>query len=212
MNDVERKNHWENIYQTKQLNEVSWYQPTPQTSLNFFKELTIDKTANIIDIGGGDSFLVDNLLQQGYQNITVLDIAIHAIERAKKRLGSLAAKVKWIETDIINFKPTEKYDFWHDRAAFHFLTSANDINAYIQIAQESINPNGIMVIGTFSNDGPLKCSGINIQQYSAQSLSALFSHSFTTIQSFTTNHLTPFNTQQNFLFCSFRKLSSAINK
>jgi 2-polyprenyl-3-methyl-5-hydroxy-6-metoxy-1,4-benzoquinol methylase len=212
MNDVERKNHWENIYQTKQLNEVSWYQPTPQTSLNFFKELTIDKTANIIDIGGGDSFLVDNLLQQGYQNITVLDIALHAIERAKKRLGSLAAKVKWIETDIINFKPTEKYDFWHDRAAFHFLTSANDINAYIQIAQESINPNGIMVIGTFSNDGPLKCSGINIQQYSAQSLSALFSHSFTTIQSFTTNHLTPFNTQQNFLFCSFRKLSSAINK
>lgn len=212
MNDVERKNHWENIYQTKQLNEVSWYQPTPQTSLNFFKELTIDKTANIIDIGGGDSFLVDNLLQQGYQNITVLDIAIHAIERAKKRLGSLASNVKWIESDIINFKPTEKYDFWHDRAAFHFLTSANDINAYIQIAQESINPNGIMVIGTFSNDGPLKCSGINIQQYSAQSLSALFSHSFTTIQSFTTNHLTPFNTQQNFLFCSFRKLSSAINK
>lgn len=206
MNDVERKNHWENIYQTKQLNEVSWYQPTPQTSLNFFKELNIDKAANIIDIGGGDSFLVDNLLQQGYQHITVLDIANHAIERAKKRLGSLASNVKWIESDIINFKPTEKYDFWHDRAAFHFLTTVNDINAYIQITQESIHPNGIMVIGTFSEEGPLKCSGINIQQYSAQSLSALFSHSFKTIQSFTTNHLTPFNTQQNFLFCSFRKL------
>jgi trans-aconitate methyltransferase len=127
MENFDRKKHWENIYQTKQLSEVSWFQPTPETSLDFFNQFNVPTTAKIIDIGGGDSFLVDNLLDLGYEDITVLDISEAAIDRAKKRLGVQASNVKWIVTDVTKFKPTEKYDFWHDRAAFHFLTDEQKI-------------------------------------------------------------------------------------
>ena len=146
----DRKSHWEKIYQTKDLKEVSWYQPTPTTSLEFLKQFNVPVTAKIIDVGGGDSLLVDHLLNLGYQNITVLDISEAAIEKAKLRLGSKALKVKWIVADAANFKPTEQYDFWHDRAAFHFLTNEHDINNYINTIQNFIKPNAILVIGTFS--------------------------------------------------------------
>lgn len=122
MEPFNRKKHWENIYQTKELNEVSWFQPTPETSLSFFKEFKVPLNAKIIDIGGGDSFLVDHLLELGYTDITVLDISSAAIERAKKRLGDKAQRVEWMVADAATFQPTEQYDFWHDRAAFHFLT------------------------------------------------------------------------------------------
>jgi trans-aconitate methyltransferase len=128
MEDFDRKKHWENIYHTKELNEVSWFQSTPETSLDFFKDFSVPETAKIIDIGGGDSYLVDNLLDLGYKDITVLDISEAAIERAKQRLGERAGKVKWIVADAVTFKPKEKYDFWHDRAAFHFLTDEQDIS------------------------------------------------------------------------------------
>ncbi|MCZ2223594.1 MAG: nodulation S family protein [Chitinophagales bacterium] len=206
MADFDRKKHWENIYQTKQLNEVSWYQPTPQTSINFIEQFNLPKSANIIDVGGGDSFLVDYLIDNNYQNITVLDISEAAIERVKKRLGNNAKKVNWIVSDIVQFNTTEKFDFWHDRAAFHFLTEEKEIASYVQLLQNKINTDGILVIGTFSEQGPLKCSGINIKQYSENSLTSLLSNSFEKINCFTTNHQTPFNTLQNFLFCSFKKL------
>lgn len=122
-------------------------------------------TAKVIDIGGGDSFLVDHLLDLGYQDITVLDISEAAIERAKQRLGDNAKNIKWIVADAATFKPMEKYDFWHDRAAFHFLTDEQEISSYLQTAQENINPTGVLVIGTFSQQGPEKCSGIEIKQY-----------------------------------------------
>ena len=124
------KKHWENIYATKGMQEVSWYQKSPQTSLNLISQLQLSKHASIIDIGAGDSFLVDELLKLGYTNISVLDISVNAIKRAKKRLGELAKNVKWIVTDITEFNPTEKYDLWHDRAVFHFLTQEKDINIY----------------------------------------------------------------------------------
>lgn len=207
MEDFDRKKHWENIYQTKQLNEVSWFQPTPATSLNLLKQFNIPSTAKIIDIGGGDSFLVDNLLDLNYQDITVLDISELALERAKQRLGDRAKKVKWVVADIANFKSTEKYDFWHDRAAFHFLTKEHEIKSYLNTIKESINPTGIIVIGTFSEKGPTKCSGIDIKQYTEALMTDYFNADFKKINCITIDHETPFKTVQKFIFCSFKKRS-----
>lgn len=205
METFDRKKHWENIYQTKQPDEVSWYQPTAETSLNFIKQFNIQVTAKIIDIGGGDSFLVDNLLDLGYQDISVLDISEAALDRAKQRLGDRAKKVKWIVADAATFKPVEQYDFWHDRAAFHFLTQENEIENYIDTVQKSIKPTGALVIATFSEQGPEKCSGIEIKQYSEISMTERLKKYFEKIKCITMDHKTPFDTIQNFVFCSFRK-------
>ncbi|MBL7869776.1 MAG: class I SAM-dependent methyltransferase [Flavobacterium lindanitolerans] len=201
----DRKNHWENIYQTRSLEEVSWYQPTPETSLALIKEFDLPKAAKIIDIGAGDSFLVDHLLDLGFVNITVLDISASAIERAKQRLGNKSANIKWIVADASDFQPKEQYDFWHDRAAFHFLTADKEIDNYIQTASNAVSKNGIMVIGTFSEEGPKKCSGIDIQQYSESTLVSRFQKHFEKIECFTIDHKTPFDTVQNFVFCSFKR-------
>ncbi|MCO6460886.1 MAG: class I SAM-dependent methyltransferase [Saprospiraceae bacterium] len=208
MEFFDRKKHWEKIYQTKQNIEVSWFEPTPETSLDFFKQFNVPTTAKVIDIGGGDSFLVDHLLESGYQDISVLDISASAIDRAKKRLGDKAKRVKWIVADAANFKPTDKYDFWHDRAAFHFLTDEQDISNYLETARQNINPAGILVIGTFSEQGPTKCSGIEIKQYSETSMTARLKRYFEKIKCITVDHKTPFDTIQNFIFCSFKKLQT----
>lgn len=202
---MDKKKHWENIYQTKELTEVSWYQPVPQTSLDLLKQYNIAPNSNIIDVGGGDSFLVDHLLKLGFSNISVLDISEEAITRAKKRLGDKASKVNWIVSDITNFKPLTKYDFWHDRAAFHFLTEEKDIEKYLQVVKEGLNQNGITAIGTFSETGPTKCSGIEIKQYSENSLKEQFQSDFEMINSFNVDHKTPFETLQNFTFGIFKR-------
>lgn len=209
MEKFDRKKHWENIYQTKDFKDVSWFQPSPNTSLEFFKQLKVPFNAKIIDIGGGDSLLVDHLLERGYQNITVLDISHTAINKAKLRIGERSNMVKWIVADAASFKPTEKYDFWHDRAAFHFLTEEQEISNYLEIAQQYINPNGILVIGTFSENGPKKCSGIEIKQYSETTMNERLKMFFEKIKCITVDHTTPFDTIQNFVFCSFRKLQSS---
>lgn len=209
MGNFDRKNHWENIYNTKELKDVSWFQVRPETSLDFFKQFNVPTTAKIIDIGGGDSMLVDHLLDLGYQDISVLDISESAIERAKVRLGQKANNVKWIVADAATFVPTEQYDFWHDRAAFHFLTEENEISNYLETAQKSINPKGILVIGTFSEQGPKKCSGIEIKQYSETSMTDRLKIFFEKIKCITVDHITPFDTIQNFVFCSFKKLNTA---
>ncbi|AWW00781.1 class I SAM-dependent methyltransferase [Arcticibacterium luteifluviistationis] len=209
MESINRKNHWENIYKTKKLKDVSWFEPTPETSLGFFQQFSIPHAAKIIDIGGGDSLLVDHLLKLGYLDISVLDISEAALERAKQRLGDQANEVKWIVSDAATFKPTEKYDFWHDRAAFHFLTEKRDISNYLETAQNYINPKGILVIGTFSKNGPEKCSGIQIKQYSETSMTERLKAFFEKIKCITIDHKTPFNTIQNFVFCSFRKAQLA---
>ncbi len=204
METFNRKNHWEKIYDTKQLNEVSWYQPTPETSLHFIEKTGLSKDASIIDIGGGDSFLVDNLIKLRFTNITVLDISKNAIERAKKRLGKSASKIEWIVSDISDFVPTKKYDLWHDRAAFHFLNQKHEIEKYAQTVQDSLCESGQLIIGTFSKSGPLKCSGIEITQYNPEDLALVFSD-LNLIEHQQINHQTPFDTKQNFTFCRFTK-------
>jgi ubiquinone/menaquinone biosynthesis C-methylase UbiE len=203
---MSNKEHWEKIYNSKQFSEVSWYQATPKMSLDFLKELHISKDAAIIDVGGGDSYFVDNLLALGYTNITVLDISEAAINRAKKRLGARAGLINWVTSDITNFVPDRVFDFWHDRAAFHFLTSEEEIKNYLAVANQSLSPSGKLVIGTFSNTGPEKCSGLQVKQYSRDSLTSTLDKWFQKIKCIQTDHITPFNTVQNFLFCSFKKI------
>lgn len=201
---TERKSHWENVYTSKQPNEVSWTQDVPQTSLDFINGFGLPKAAKIIDIGGGDSKLVDCLLDLGYQDITVLDISAKALERAQQRLGNRSGLVKWIVSDITAFKPTEQYEVWHDRATFHFLTKPEQIQSYLKIAQEAIA--GYLVLGTFSENGPEKCSGLEIKQYSEKQLDLQLADGFQKLRCITEDHVTPFNTTQNFLFCSFKRL------
>jgi trans-aconitate methyltransferase len=199
-----RKNHWETVYETKQPNEVSWTQENPKTSIDFIRETHIEKSAKIIDIGGGDSKLVDFLLEEGYENITVLDISSTALERAKKRLGKNAEKVSWIASDITEFKPDTSYDIWHDRATFHFLTTGEQINKYVEITEKWVS--GFLIIGTFSNQGPKKCSGLEIKQYSETELEKQFSNRFKKLKCISEDHTTPFETKQNFTFCAFEKI------
>jgi len=202
---MERKEHWENVFSTKTEKEVSWYQQYPQTSMDFITALHLPLDAKIIDIGGGDSYLMDALLDLGYTNLTLLDISAKAIERIKSRLGEKASKVNFIVSDILDFKPTEQYDFWHDRACFHFLTLANDVEKYSAIVSQAIANEGKLFIGTFSDNGPKKCSGLEITQYNMESLRLVFVKDFELIGCFTEEHLTPFDTIQNFLFCGFKK-------
>lgn len=197
------KDHWQNVYETKSPNEVSWTQKIPQTSLNLIEEASKDKSSKIIDIGGGDSNPVDFLLRKEFKNISVLDISAKALEKAKTRLGTQAKNIDWITTDITEFKTNTKYDIWHDRAAFHFLTTEEEIKKYVEIVRDAVSD--MLIIGTFSVNGPQKCSGLPIVQYDEERLKNIFSTDFELVKSFTENHITPFNTIQNFIFCQFKK-------
>lgn len=199
----ENKNHWENVYQKKGPGEVSWTQEKPQTSLDLIHSFGLDKSARIIDIGGGDSKLVDFLLDEGYENITVLDISSAALSKAKARLGERAARVTWVESDITQFNTPAEYDIWHDRATFHFLITPEQIDKYIDIAAAKVK--GFMSIGTFSHNGPEKCSGLIIKRYAEDELIASLNKAFNKLECITEDHTTPFGTSQNFLFCSFRR-------
>lgn len=204
MENSKRKNHWESVYETKALGETSWYQPVPETSLNFLHRFNIPITSKVIDIGGGDSLLVDHLLNMGFQHVTVLDISHSAIQRAKERLGEKAHLVTWVVSDILDIVPDIKYDVWHDRATFHFLTQVDEIQKYLNIAHSALTKDALMILGTFSENGPKKCSGIDIKQYSESSLVDLLSPLFTKMECLTVDHITPFNVVQNFVFCSFK--------
>lgn len=201
--DTQRKTHWETVYETKQPNEVSWTQEKPEISLQIIHSFNLEKNAKIIDIGGGDSKLVDYLLADGFEDITVLDISEMALKRAQARLGEKASKVKWIVSDITEFEPTDQYDIWHDRATFHFLTQNTQISKYLDIARKSVK--GYLAIGTFSDNGPKKCSGLEIKQYTETDLQNQLADGFAKIKCITEDHITPFNTIQNFLFCSFKR-------
>ncbi len=201
---ADTKEHWETIYKTKQPNEVSWTQEVPTASLAFIHQFNIPKAAKIIDIGGGDSNLVDFLLAEGFTNLSVLDISEAAILKAQERLGADASRVNWIVCDILEFKPTEKYDVWHDRAAFHFQIETAKINTYLSIVKNAVD--GMVIIGTFSTDGPTKCSGLEIQQYDEDGMKAKFIKSdFKNLECKREDHITPSGAVQNFVFCSFMK-------
>ncbi|HZX58904.1 MAG TPA: class I SAM-dependent methyltransferase, partial [Mucilaginibacter sp.] len=184
--------------------QVSWYEPIPETSLSIIARFNLPKDAAIIDIGGGDSLLVDYLLLMGYSNITVLDISAKAIERAQARLGEKAQLVTWLVRDVLDFTTTQQYDLWHDRAAFHFFTDMNEQERYLDSVHQYLKPNGYLVLSTFSTEGPETCSGLPVQQYSENSLSKLFNRYFEKIRCFTKMHITPFHTVQSFVFCSFQ--------
>lgn len=174
------KAHWENIYSNKKFEDVSWYQKKPETSLEFIMSLKLEKNARILDMGGGDSFLVDFLLAEGFTDITVADISEKALERAKKRLGKNAEKIKWVVTDASKFSPSEEFDLWHDRAAFHFLAERVQLNNYLHILHKALRPGGYVVLGTFSEEGPAKCSGIEIKQYSIKEMQDVVGNNYTT--------------------------------
>ncbi len=205
MEILDRKLHWEKIYSTKKPREMSWFQEVPSTSIQLIKELNLPLSAKIFDNGGGDSLFVDNLLEMGFENITVLDISSNALERAKQRLNGKTKKVKWIVADEAHCKPGEQYDLWHDRAAFHFLTDEKEIGNYIRTIKNCIKPGGYLIIGTFSDQGPKKCSGLEVKQYSEKSLTEKLQDDFEKIKCFTIDHQTPFNSNQNFLFCVFKR-------
>ncbi len=200
------KQHWEKIYQTKNtVHEVSWYQDTPKTSIDLIVSTGVDENANIIDIGGGDSRLVDNLLELGFKNIFILDISAKALQKAKTRLGGKGKSAIYIEADILEFDTESRCNIWHDRAAFHFLTKKEDIVRYVENAGKIIKPSGYLIIATFSMNGPKKCSGLDIMQYSEDSIKKTFQKDFSHIRSFEEVHTTPFDTKQNFLFNLFKR-------
>lgn len=197
------KQHWETVYETKTPDQVSWTQPLPKTSLDFIHSFGLTKKAAIIDVGGGDSKFVDYLLDAGFENITVLDISARALDKAKERLGHRAAAVKWVVSDITHFEPDRTFDVWHDRATFHFLTAPEQVAKYMDTARRAVA--GYLTIGTFSETGPEKCSGLAIKQYNEQTLAAQLQNGFAKIRCITEDHITPFDTRQNFLFCSFKR-------
>ena len=199
------KDHWQNVYDKKNENEVSWYQKSPKLSLEFVKSLNLSLDAEIIDIGAGESRLVDNLLEMGFVNLSVLDISSKSIEKTKKRLGLKSKLVNWIVSDINNFNPTKEYDLWHDRAAFHFLKDSVEIDNYVKLVKSSLHNQGNLIIATFSENGPLKCSGLEVSRYSENSISDLFNNDFELIKSQKSIHKTPFSTSQEFLFSKFKK-------
>lgn len=202
---MNKKSYWEEVYQTKTPQQVSWTQQTPETSLTLIRGLGLPLDSSIIDIGGGDSALVDHLLSEGYHHIGVLDISEAALKRAQTRLKKSSDQVSWLPTDILLFDPVMTYTVWHDRATFHFLTQPEDIEQYVSIVEKAIQPGGYLIIGTFSEDGPVQCSGLPVLQYSERSLSMTFKKSFQKVYCFHQDHQTPLDTTQNFLFCVFQK-------
>ena len=203
---MEKKKHWENIYQTKNIDGVSWYQETPYESIELIKKFSTTDSDMIIDIGCGKSFLADNLLKLNYKNITLVDISLNALKEVKERLNNKS--LNFIETDVLNLKLERTFDIWHDRAVFHFITNKKSVEKYISLCNEYIGEGGKLIIGTFAEDGPLKCSGLEIKRYSVENLKELFKENFEFIEGFKKLHCTPFETQQSFTFCVFRKISS----
>jgi ubiquinone/menaquinone biosynthesis C-methylase UbiE len=198
---------WNEVYGSKAESEVSWFEEVPIKSLELISELRLTPDSRIIDVGGGESRLAECLLGRGYKDISILDISCTALEKVKVRLGSRANSVKFIVSDITRFDPIEQYSLWHDRATFHFLTAAQEIEAYLDIANRALRKDGYLIVSTFSKTGPNKCSGLSISNYSDIELKSLFAKSFSSIKCFETTHSTPWGSAQNFLYCGFKKLS-----
>lgn len=199
------RQHWEQIYGTKPTDQVSWYSPHLETSLGLFERVSPKKRAAIIDVGGGASTLVDDLLARGYWNLTVLDISQTAIDTSRTRLGRDAERVHWRIGDITrtDLEPAH-FDLWHDRAVFHFLTDPADRGAYVLNVLHAVKPGGHVILSTFGLEGPTKCSGLDVVRYDAASLLAEFDWRLQLLDSFTQQHRTPFGANQQFLYCLFR--------
>ncbi len=200
------KQHWEGIYQTKAPGQRSWTQEHADVSLEMIRRTKLPVSAQVIDVGGGSSPLVDDLLAAGYQNITVLDISGTALEAAQERLRSGAAAVTWLEADITQVVlPGHAFDLWHDRAVFHFLVDPQQRQRYVETARRSVRPGGQLVMATFALDGPQDCSGLDVMRYDAASLSRELGSDFQFIESLNETHHTPFGSLQKFIYCRFEK-------
>ncbi|PYU02111.1 MAG: SAM-dependent methyltransferase [Acidobacteria bacterium] len=202
---MDTRTHWEKIYTTKAPDQVSWYRPHLETSIDLIERSISDRSAPIIDIGGGESTLVDDLLARGFQNVTVLDVSQVAIDATKQRLGQVAGRVHWVTADItrVQLHPAA-YDVWHDRAVFHFLTAPEQRAAYVRQVARSVKAGGHVIVSTFGPEGPTKCSGLDVVRYDAESLHEEFGTRFRLVESSKELHETPFGTTQQFLYCYCR--------
>lgn len=200
------KSHWEQVYATKTPTQVSWYQVHAQTSLELIQRTGISRTSPMIDVGGGASTLVDDLIDGGFQAITVLDISRAALQFAQQRLGVRGARVTWIEADITQVDlPPKAYEVWHDRAVFHFLTQPDDRRRYINAVRHSVRPGGHVIVATFALEGPERCSGLDVMRYSPERLHGEFGEDFELLTSMPETHHTPFGTEQRFIYCYCRR-------
>lgn len=200
------KAHWEHVYTTKPTDGVSWFQPHATLSLRLIRNTGVPHSAEIIDVGGGASTLVDDLVAEGYTALTVLDLSEAALEKSKARLGARGAHIRWLADDITQADlPERGYDVWHDRAAFHFLVEPNDRKAYIDRLLHAVKPGGHVVIATFADDGPLRCSGLRVARYSPDALSAELGSPFEFVEYRREAHCTPSGAMQSFVYCRWRK-------
>jgi 2-polyprenyl-3-methyl-5-hydroxy-6-metoxy-1,4-benzoquinol methylase len=202
---LERQTHWQNVYQTKGERDVSWFQESPAISLDLIRATGVGADASIIDIGGGASRLVDVLVGEGFHSVTVLDLSEKALAISRDRLGSRAGRINWIVVDVTQWQPTQTYDVWHDRAAFHFLTEPSDRLAYAECVRKAVRPGGHVIIGTFALDGPERCSGLLVARHDAASLGATLGQSFKLIESRRHDHQTPGGIIQRFQFSRFER-------
>jgi SAM-dependent methyltransferase len=210
---MDSKSHWENVYRTKRVDEVSWFQTSPAISFDLIRRAVPEFAARIIDVGGGASSLVDGLLQFGYTDLTVLDLSATALEHARGRLGGSASRVHWIEADVLAAAlPEGSFDLWHDRAVFHFLTNSADRDAYIRQVRRAVRPGGHVLIATFAEDGPARCSGLPVARYSAEALHAQFDGGFELVDSVREQHRTPGGVLQSFVYCLCRFVPPASSK
>jgi SAM-dependent methyltransferase len=202
---MQSKEHWERVYSTKPADAVSWYQPHADQSLALIRGTGTPRSGAIIDIGGGASTLVDDLVAGGYSNVTVLDLSAAALQTAQRRLAERADLVTWLEADVTTFDlPARHYDVWHDRAVFHFLTAEAERRAYVANVLRSVKPAGHVIVATFAEDGPTQCSGLPVVRYSPQTLHAQFGDSFALVKQERESHHTPSGTVQKFIYCYCR--------
>lgn len=195
-----RQQHWNDIYARKREDEVSWYQEEATVSLELVARCGLGPGARIIDVGGGAGRLVDGLLDRGFKDVTILDLSVEALAKARARLGARAEGVRWIAADVTTFEPAERYDLWHDRAVFHFLTSPVDRAAYVTALEHALAPGGHAIVGTFALDGPERCSGLEVVRYDAPGLAAALGASFALVEAVRQEHLTPAGKVQAFTF------------
>lgn len=201
------QDHWNQVYQTKTPEDVSWFQPRPEVSLRLIAATGISKADGVIDVGGGASVLVDFLVTDGFKQLAVLDISAAALEHAKQRLGSRAVEVTWFEADVTQFNPPHRFGLWHDRAVFHFLTNEADRRKYVEALTRTLTPDGHVIIATFAKDGPLKCSGLDVCRYDAASICAELGPRFKLMEQMDETHITPWETQQKFSYFRFNQQS-----
>ena len=202
----ERQAHWQGVYTRKNEDEVSWYQARPEVSLRFIANAGPGREAAIIDAGGGASRLVDHLLEAGHADVTVLDIAEAALEKARARLGEGAERVRWIAADLLSWRPDRQFDIWHDRAVFHFLTEAEDRQRYVDVLQSALKPGGHVIIATFAPDGPEKCSGLPVMRHSPQSIAAELGDGFALVETADEHHVTPAGRMQHFNYARLKRV------